>query len=218
MNSPRICAVITSPDLEIVRQAELLTDLFELRIDLLGASWESVAKAMRMPWIATNRLSSEGGIWKDSEEKRRNELLKAIKLGASVVDIELSSPDLDEIVSQIKKQAKCLISWHDIKHTPPLSELHRLVENEISYGADICKVVTTAHNTEDNLRMLELIKKFPHSQLTAFAMGSYGQLSRVLCPLYGGCFIYASLSEGLESASGQLSLAQMHRLYELVKT
>lgn len=217
MNSPRICAVITSPDVEIIRQAEPIVDLFELRLDLLGTSWEAVVPFIRKPWIATNRLKAEGGAWEGSEETRFNELLKAINLGADIVDIELASPCLDEIVSQIKRHAKCLISHHDMIGTPPFPHLKKVIEDELAAGADICKVVTTAHNTMDNQGVLELIKTFRPAQISAFAMGPHGQLSRILCPLCGGCFTYAALDHASASASGQFTAAQMRSLYELLK-
>ncbi|MCL2707264.1 MAG: type I 3-dehydroquinate dehydratase [Dehalococcoidia bacterium] len=217
MNTPRICAVIVSPDAEAIRQAEPLADLFELRLDLLGNTWESVATNIRKPWIATNRLKSEGGAWEGSEEARRNELLKAIKMGADIVDIELATPDLDQIVPQIKRGARCLISYHDMKDAPPYSKLQRIVEEELAAGADICKLVTTAHDADDNFNVLKLIKEFCKTQISAFAMGPHGQLSRILSPLFGGSFTYAALSEGNESASGQLSVAQIHHIYELMR-
>jgi 3-dehydroquinate dehydratase-1 len=173
---------------------------------------------MRKPWIATNRLKSEGGAWKGSEEARRDELLKAIKAGASIVDIELASPAIDEIVPQIKSSAKCLISHHDLTGTSPHVHLQQVIEDALANGADMCKVVTTARSAEDNLNVLELIQEFRNAQIIAFAMGSQGQLSRILCPFFGSRFTYAAVSEGRESADGQLSVAQMHRLYETLKS
>jgi 3-dehydroquinate dehydratase type I len=217
INTPRICAVITSGDLDSIRKAEPLTDLFEVRIDLIGQPWQDVARTIKKPWCATNRLKSEGGLWQGSEEARRGELLKALKLGASIVDIELAAPDLDEIVPVIKKKAKCLISHHDNKRTPPPAELRRIIENELAAGADICKLVTTARSFDDNTRVLGMISEFYPADMVAFAMGLRGQISRILCPLAGGAFTYAAINEAAQSASGQLTVFQLRSIYEMMR-
>lgn len=49
-------------------------------------------------------------------------------------------------------------------------------------------------------------------RLIAFAMGELGRPSRLSCLKLGAPFTYASLSEGLETASGQYSFEEMHRL------
>ena len=217
MDAPRICAVITSGDPDSIQKVGQLADLLEVRIDMIGTGWRNVAKLIKKPWIATNRLKAEGGAWEGSEEARQGELLKALKAGAGIVDIELAAPDLDEIVPVIKKKAKCLISHHDTRRTPPPAELRRIIENEMAAGADICKVVTTARSFEDNVNILSMINEFRPAEIVAFAMGPRGQMSRILCPLAGGAFTYAAMIEGAESAAGQLSLSQMRRIYEMMK-
>ena len=217
MQTPRICAVVTSRDTASIKRAEPLADLFELRIDMLGEGWQAVAKQLIKPWIATNRLKAEGGLWEGSEEARRVELLKALSLGACIIDIELAAPDLDEIVQLIKKKAKCLISHHDMRRTPPPAELRRILEAEIVAGADICKLVTTARNFDDNLNVLGMIGEFSPSEVVTFAMGPRGQVSRVMCPVVGGSFTYDALSEGEGSAAGQLTVSQLRGIYEMMR-
>jgi 3-dehydroquinate dehydratase-1 len=105
-----------------------------------------------------------------------------------------------------------------MKGTPPLKALKEVLEREINAGADICKVVTTARSFADNLTVLQLIKEFPKIKMVAFAMGAAGQLSRVLCPLVGGYFTYASITEGRESAEGQLTVRELSKIYGMLKT
>ena len=83
-------------------------------------------------------------------------------------------------------------------------------------GADICKLITTALQIEDNWRTLQLIREFPDIRVVSFAMGPLGTLSRVLCPLVGGDFTYASMMKGRESAEGQVAVSDMIRIYEMV--
>lgn len=216
MRKPRICASIVSNDLAAVKSVESLVDLFEVRIDLIGDDWQQLAKQLKKPWIACNRSAEEGGNWQRSEAKRREELLSATELGAEIIDIELVTGNLKEIVQLIKKRAKCLLSFHDLEGTPPLDRIRKIVQKQLEAGADICKVVTTARKFEDNLAVLQLISDFPKARVISFAMGPLGFASRILCPLVGGDFIYASIAAGKESASGQITVRDLRKIYRMV--
>jgi len=217
MKRPRICAVIVNTDLAAVQEAEPFIDLFEVRIDLIGDGWQELVKHLKKPWIACNRSADEGGSWQGSESKRREELLSTIELGAEIIDVELVTGNLEEIVPLIKKRAKCLLSFHDWKGTPPLDRMRAIVQRELEAGADICKLVTTARSFEDNRTVLQLIAEFPQARMVSFAMGPLGLVSRVLCPLAGGDFTYASIEKGRESAPGQITARDLRNLYDMVR-
>jgi 3-dehydroquinate dehydratase-1 len=217
MKRPRICAVIVNSDVEAVKNVESLVDLFEVRIDLIGAGWRDVAAKLTKPWIACNRRKEEGGGWRGGEVDRVKELLSALELKPVIVDLELATENLVEIVPQVKKQAKCLLSYHDFEGTPPLGELVGILRRQMKAGADIGKVVTTATKFEDNLTALQLIADFRQARVVSFAMGPLGSVSRVLCPLVGGDFTYASIETGKESAAGQITVRDLRKLYEVLK-
>jgi len=216
MRKPRICATITNNDPKAVKEVEPLVDLFELRIDLIGDGWPELVKQIKKPWIACNRSADEGGQWQGSEARRVEKLLQAIELGADIVDIELRTRNLEKIVQLIKRRTKCLLSFHDLEKTPSLDEMKEIVQRQLKAGADICKMVTTAQGFEDNLTVLQLISEFPGVRLVSFAMGALGSMSRVLCPLVGGDFTYASIEKGKESAQGQITARDLLRIYETV--
>ena len=216
MSRPRICAVIVDSDLSVVGKAEKFADLFEVRIDLIGDSWPELAARLTKPWIACNRIADEGGRWQRSETERVEELLKAIELGADIVDIELETGGLEEAIAVIKKKAQCLVSSHDLAGTGSIESLREIVHRQLAAGADICKVVTTARKFDDSITVLRLISEFPEVKLVSFAMGALGLVSRILCPLVGGHFTYAAIETGKESAAGQLEISELIKLYEMV--
>ena len=216
MRKPRICASIVNRDLAAIREVEPLVELFEVRIDLIGDGWQEVARQLEKPWIACNRMAQEGGSWQDSEARRKEELLKAIQLGADIVDIELATTNLERVVALIKKRAKCLLSFHELEKTPALDSLKKIVKQQLAAGADICKVVTTAQKFEDNVTILKLIPEFPEARIVAFAMGPLGLPSRILSPLVGGDFTYSAIEKGAESAPGQIKVAELKKLYQMV--
>lgn len=217
MDNVRLCVAITDNDIEAVKTVEPLIDLYEIRIDLIGEGWRELPGHLVKPWIACNRRTEEGGSWHGSEEERTAELLKAVELGASIVDIELSTPGVAGLVGQVKGRAECLLSYHNLEGTPPLEAMKDIVRQQQHAGADICKVVTTAHELTDNITVLELIREFPDLKLVSFAMGWAGQLSRVLCPLVGSYYTYSSVEVGKESATGQLPAKLLREIYRLIK-
>ena len=217
MRKPRVCAVIVNSGLEAIEGVEPLIDLFEVRIDLVGEGWQDLVKHIGKPWIACNRIADEGGSWRGDEERRIGELFEAVELGAGIVDIELGTPNLKEVVRQIDKRAKCLISFHQMTSTPSLEDMSEIVRKQVEAGADICKVITTAQGFEDNLAVLQLIAQFPDTRIVSFAMGPLGMASRVLCPLVGGDFTYASIEKGRESAPGQVTVRDLRKIYEMVE-
>ncbi|MBI2287910.1 MAG: type I 3-dehydroquinate dehydratase, partial [Chloroflexi bacterium] len=87
MKKPRICAAIVSNDPKDARQVAPLVDLFEVRIDLIGDGWQELASQLGKPWIACNRSANEGGRWSGKEDERIEQLLQAVELGASIIDI-----------------------------------------------------------------------------------------------------------------------------------
>ncbi len=218
MKKPRICAVIVDGDLEVVREIEPFVDLFEVRIDLIGDGWQELVKQFKKPWIACNRRVDEGGRWEGDEARRVEKLLKAIELGADIIDLELRTTNLKPSIELIKERAKCLLSFHELRGTPPLDEMKEIVQKQLKAGADVCKIVTTAQRFEDNLTVLQLISEFPKTRIVSFAMGPLGFTSRVLCPLVGGDFTYASIEPGKESASGQITVRELRKIYEMVGT
>lgn len=216
MKRPRICAVITTTDPRAIKAVEPLVDLFEIRIDHVGKAWPALARKLNRPWIACNRSVSEGGLWEESEEGRIEELLKAVELGASMVDIEIGTTRLAQAIPLIKGRASCLLSFHDFRGTPPLDGLKEIVHRQLAAGADICKVVTTANDPDDNLTVLQLLAQFPRVRLVSFAMGNLGLVSRILCPLAGGDFTYASIERDRESAPGQMTVGELVKIYQMV--
>ena len=216
-NEPRICAAIVSDDLEAVKGVEPLVDLLEVRLDLIGNRWQELVRHLERPWIACNRRAGDGGSWEGDESSRIAEILNAIKLGASLVDIELATPELEEVIKEIKGRVKCIISHHDLKGTPPSEKMRGIIHSQLVAGADICKLVTTAGSFADNIATLELITEFPEVRLVSFAMGGIGYLSRILCPLVGGDFTYASIEKGKEAAAGQITVRDLRKIYGMLE-
>ncbi|MBA7683365.1 Catabolic 3-dehydroquinate dehydratase [subsurface metagenome] len=94
--------------------------------------------------------------------------------------------------------------------------MKKIVQRLLESGADLCKVVTTAQSFTDNFTVLQLIREFPDTKVVSLAMGHLGSVSRILCPLVGGDFTYASIGTGKESAPGQVTVTDLRKIYKMV--
>jgi len=222
----KICVSI-SPEtvdeaLDLVEKAEGQgADFIEVRLDNFenGGKLSDVARCGRVPMIAANRSTREGGKFLGSETERKKILLKAAEKGFQYADVELSTAGLEGVVGKLREMgAKSIVSFHDFEGTPSLQRLERVLKREIDGGADVCKIVTTAKSIRDNLTVLNLISKACNSvRLVCFAMGEMGKASRVLSPLFGAFFTISSLEKGKETAPGQLTIRELRVVYEVLE-
>jgi len=221
----KICGVVTARtrrELEgMVRKAELLgVDLAEIRMDYWKdkLNLRSVRKLTALPLIATNRPNWEGGIYSGEEEERRASLLSAANSGFEYVDIELKTEGRGEIVEGIRREGSSpIVSFHNFSSTPRTREFYRIFLEERRVGAEVCKIVTMAESFKDNLTCLKALGRMARAgHALCFCMGRYGVPSRILAPLFGSAFTYASLRRGAESAPGQLTVKELQEAYRIM--
>jgi len=220
-----VCAPIPAATvqeaLNLLRKAEEKhADLIEFRLDYLenSSGIRELASRTRLLRIATNRRTGEGGRFRGREPDRVRALLEAAGVGCEFVDIELATDNVRDIVKKAKRLgAKVIVSYHDFQSTPNLQKLNMILKKQVNVGADICKIVSTANAFEDNLRILEFVSNSNRrGKVVSFAMGKLGVISRILCPVYGAPFTYASVERGAESAPGQLTLDEIRDIYRLM--
>lgn len=215
---PLICVAVTGRNTEqiIARVGRLQqADLIEIRLDhsVEPIDLRRVRDATAKPLIATNRPENQGGHSKEGEESRLATLYGACESGFEYADVELAAPGSGDAVKRVHDLGgKCIVSHHDFKATPTLDELIRMHAEAKSRGADLVKLVGTARCYGDNIAYLSYVSGNPGN--ISFGMGRHGVPSRVISPLVGGAFTYASTGEGEESAPGQLTLSRMREIYE----
>ncbi len=182
--------------------------LVELRLDYIGGevNLKRLLADRPSPVVITCRRERDGGKWAGTDEQRLMLLRSAIAEGVEYVDLE------DDIASQIPRYGKTkrIISLHDYRKTPDdLNEIHARLA---SHDPDIIKLATTANQSHDNLRMLELVarSKVP---TVGICMGDIGTPSRLLAGRFGAPFTFATFHHERTLAPGQLSYQQMTDIY-----
>lgn len=222
----KICASIGIRNVKMLNEKieeafTLGSDLFEVRVDYLSEiNFLIIEKAIKEyidKCILTCRAKSEGGEFNGSEEERQEVLLNLSKLKPAYMDIELSFAQKNpEFLSLIKSSGTPIIlSWHNFECTPSFQSLKDIFDKAKSLG-DLVKIVTMAKDFSDNITILNLYKYSKPNKLIAFCMGEKGQISRILCPILGSPFTYASLP-GLHTAPAQIMVKELKELYELFK-
>ena len=197
-----ICVSIqqkTLPEILSILDAGVM--MAEIRLDRCDLSDEDIEELFGntdVPLVATCR----GDV---------GPLLKAVEAGAAYADLEVEAPPLDgKAVRRACNASGTLLirSWHDFHGTPSIERLEDVADRCKRFGADIVKIVTTAHSAENVDRVLSLYDRFA-GPLIAFAMGETGRESRGECLRRGAPFTYAALSDEDAAAPGQIPYQDM---------
>jgi len=229
----KICVTIAAPDTiklnnQIKKAFEMGADYVEIRFDFvklvdLDKAIE-VARKVKKKAVFTLRSPYEEGRFEGDLTDRVNSLKKLAAVNPMLLDVELDTikrcniNEKTNLMDYFKKQEnRLLVSWHNFKNTPSNKKLNTVLE-EIRTYSNYAKLVTTANDIEDSLRILDLYKNTHGLILIAFAMGEWGIISRIFSTLLkrtaSAPFTYAALEKRI--APGQVTLKQMKRLYNRI--
>jgi 3-dehydroquinate dehydratase-1 len=220
-----ICASIPAENPESLRDKinrafSFGANYVEIRFDFLDLSDMEealkIAENIREKAIFTLRAPVEGGKFKANNNDRIEWLKKLAMAKPMLLDIEYSTIQSNDDLANYCKTQKIpvLLSWHDFEKTPPKDQLMYMLEKMRVYSNNI-KMVTTAINIVDALRILDLYENAAESNLIAFSMGNAGIISRIMCTIIGKSpFTYAALEERI--APGQLTVVQMRDIYDKI--
>ena len=187
-------------------------DVLEFRIDALKnpdiGEIKNTIKEIDFPMIATNRIQSEGGSFKGSEDERIDILYECAGL-VDYVDIELQCDD--DYINRIHDTGtKTIVSYHDFEKTPDLNEIMYIVDKEHELG-DIAKVAFMPQDLEDTLTILAVLS---HCEDTiAISMGDLGSYTRVMASKFDSPITFAAGTD--VTAPGQIDIETMKALLNM---
>jgi 3-dehydroquinate dehydratase-1 len=187
-------------------------DIIDLRIDAINKPTPKMVKEIiqeiNFPIIATNRIQNEGGSFKGSDEERIA-ILEASSEFAEYVDIELQNKT-EDIKSIVETGVKTIISYHDFKKTPPLSEMLNIVKEELEIG-DIAKIAVKGNTLKDTIDILAISSKCDNT--IAISMGDLGSYTRAIAPKFKAPITFAALDD--VTAPGQIDFETMKWILNL---
>ena len=219
-----ICIPIIAKDteeaLEKIATANALADMLEMRLDMMDTfDLGQMIQAASKPALVTYRSIREGGKGTADHKTHTNYLLAALEEGAELVDVEWRFPERwREKIFSVQGKSSIIFSTHMPDRTPSREELEEIFREMTATGAHITKIVTHARTMMDNLRVLDLIPRAHERgiKIIAFCMGRFGRISRIFSHLMGGYLTFASLEGGEESAAGQIPVAEMKKILEVL--
>ena len=211
----------------------------EIRLDRCDITEKQIDELFSadVPLVATCRIAEVADrteALKDLPEQSRKiramqiaerKLIRAIEAGARYVDVEIEAEkQMSKRVRQAAHENGTIFirSYHDFEGTDSLEALKAIVEKCVYHGADLVKVVTTAHVAEDADKVLALydwcrsysderIAALADGGLVAFCMGEAGKPSRMDCLKAGAPYTYAALTEDEAAAPGQWAAEDMKK-------
>lgn len=107
--------------------------------------------------------------------------------------------------SSTLSNGQTLSIYHNFEDTP--KDLGKVLASLPS--ADLYKIATMAKNTTDSLRMLAFVKN--HKNVAGMCMGEFGQITRILAPVFGSPLTYAAI--GKAAAPGQMQAEELVNTY-----
>ena len=237
-----ICTTIQNKNLEQILEALEGCEMAEIRLDRCDLSLRDIEECFTsdVPLVATCRIADlmasepslqDSALTPQSREIKaaqiaEKRLCKAIEAGARYVDVEIEAPkQMSKRVRNVAHENGTVFirSFHDFEGTDSLEALKAVVEKCCYHGADVVKIVTTAHGQDDVDRVLSLyewcresaasesgkVASLAEGGLIAFCMGDAGRQSRMDCLKAGAPYTYAAVSEDEAAAPGQWTASEM---------
>lgn len=202
-----ICVPITASKTEAALKEirESKAGLIELRLDFIkDINEENLVRLMkrtRKKTIVTDR------------KMRLSLLKKAIEMKADYIDIDYK--EHHRLAGRFDTgKTKLIISFHDFRKTD-MRRISSVLAKIKKLNPDIIKLVSRANSINDNFAIFDILKK--NKKTVAFCMGEKGKISRILCIFFGSAWTYGSLSEGRESAPGQIPADELRSIYRIHK-
>ena len=225
-----ICTTIQNKTAEQILEALEHCEMAEIRLDRCELSARDTENVFTsdVPLVATCRIAEVAenepalqGLTDSAREIKamqiaEKRLVRAIEAGARYVDVEI------EAQKQMSKRVRgaahengtiFIRSYHDFEGTDSFESLKAMVEKCRYHGADIVKLVTTAHGPEDVAKVMALYDwaRGENIELIAFCMGEAGKESRLECLKHGAPYTYAALTAEEAAAPGQWPSDEMRK-------
>jgi 3-dehydroquinate dehydratase/shikimate dehydrogenase len=201
------------------RLAEEGIKLVELRLDFLRREPDLNRLLLSRPsaTVVTVRRPQDGGLWRESEEKRLTLLRTAISLEPEFVDLEV---DIADQIAPFGKTRR-IISYHNTKSMPEnLEGLWRTMSAKHPY---FIKIAVTPKTVEEMFRFLSYIQSKNEDakkqsgekavRAVGICMGEMGKAARILSKRFDMPYTYATFSEDRMIAPGMVVYKDLLDLY-----
>lgn len=227
---PLICTSITAATksaLEAVLRSEFPdADLLELRLDYLAkgelakvaASLDQLLESAPLPVIVTLRPADQGGASSANvlTDVDRLEFWRTrLPLSSGYYDLELDTVSALASGGVTPEWDRIICSHHEFESVP--GDLESILERMQATPAGILKIAVMTSDAIDCLPIFQLLERaqLEGRRIIAIGMGPAGIPTRVLGPSRGSFLTYGALSPEQATASGQITAAELNRIYRI---
>jgi 3-dehydroquinate dehydratase-1 len=218
--NPRIALVISDQETNVqikkldVALIELRADLFKSQDPAYVVDQIKQRRALKTPLLLTVRNQKNEGAVKVFPDKKKLDIITAALPFVDMVDIELSSPLLKQVIkichsrmllSGIHKSIKVIVSSHYLKNTP--KDLEAIFKKSLKTGADIVKIAGRANSFDDVTAMIDFTRRHRKHKIITMSLGPIGSISRLILPATGSLYTYTFLHK--PKAEGQIDITTL---------
>ena len=205
------CIALVITDQETNAQIKNLgVGLLELRADLfkkLDPAYTIAQirrrKALKIPLLLTLRNHKNEGAVKIFSDQLKWQIITAALPLVDMVDIELSSPLLKNVLALVRKLGKkVIVSSHHLQGMP--RDLEVIFKKSLSTRADIVKIAAKANFFDDVITMINFTHRHRKQNIITMSLGPLGAISRLVLPAAGSQYTYTFLNK--PTASGQVDV------------
>ena len=237
-NLPKVCVTVIGSDLKEflknLSQAQLEFDFLELRVDYINnfkkEYLQDIRAKLQKKAILTCRLKDMGGLFGGSNQEWLQIMQTALDLGFDLVDIDYKlSKSFLEYTNDGSKQdcatdkakffkptSGVILSYHDFRQTPSYQKLRTIYKSMRKYQPTFCKFAVNINNLADKKILYKFLTHYQQNQdLVVMGMGTLGRQTRIICPLLGSQFVYAS-RKNQATASGQVDGHELHNIWQFL--
>jgi len=187
--------------------------LLELRADLFRKLDPShiidqikQRKLLKIPLLLTLRNQKNEGAAKVFSDEKKWQIITAALPLVDMIDIELSSPLLKQVVARARAlKVKVIVSSHYLQGMP--RDLGSILKKSLGARGDIVKIAAKANSFEDVMTMIHFTHRHRKQNIITMSLGPWGMLSRLVLPAAGSRYTYTFLNK--PTASGQVDVATL---------
>ncbi len=192
------------------------SDYLELRLDRLPeVDFKQIRLRTASKLIVTIRERQEGGQWEGDLPTKITLYRRALDAGMEFVDLEYDLLIKKRLSLPFDASRHLVLSHHTGERN--LSPLQETLRKMFQVPAAVYKLVFRAETLNDNLTALQLqdFARQSGHRYVIHAMGTAGQLSRILGYLAGNTWTYVAADAQSATAPGQLSWWAAREIYAL---
>ncbi len=191
---------------------ELRADLFKTIDPVYILAQIKRRKDLKIPLLLTLRNDPKEGARRAFSDAKKREIIRAALPLVDMIDVELRSPLVREVLGLAGKLGKkTIVSSHFLSRAP--KDLEAVFQRSAKTKADYIKIAAKANSSDDVMRMLAFTHRHHKDKIITICLGPLGAISRLVLPCAGSQFTYAFLDQ--PTASGQVDVKTLQSHFKV---